>query len=120
MSDELTKLKRKRTSKKNIVLNQIFPACETVLQEVKNDETIEEATTLLDTLVEKVAEVKLLYEEVSDAIDDDAAHEENEKEAFEFELKSRKIEGKLHAFIDGKRIDVKPRMSDVGGSKINV
>ena len=115
MSDELTKLKRKRTSKKNIVLNQIFPACETVLQEVKNDETIEEATTLLDTLVEKVAEVKLLYEEVSDAIDDDAAHEENEKEAYEFELKSRKIEGKLHAFIDGKRIDVKPRMSDVGG-----
>ena len=115
----MTKTKRKRTSKKNIVLNQIVPSCQTILQGEKTEETIEEATTLLATLIEKVNEVKILYEEISDQIDDDTAHETNEKEAYEFEFETRKVEGKLHAFVNGQR-DVKPRLSlDLGGTSIH-
>ena len=110
MADDLTKAKRKRTAKKNIVLNDIIPSCEQILQGVKDDSTIEEATTLLETLCEKTKEVISLFEDVSELIDDDAAYETNEKEAYEFELKSRKIEGKLTAFLTGPR-DVKPRVS---------
>ena len=110
MADELKKAKRKRTTKKNIVLKDIVPSCEAILQEEKNDAKIEEATVLLATLIEKVAEVKLLSEKVSDLIEDDAAYEANEKEAYEFELKTRKLEGKLHSFVNGQP-DVKPRAS---------
>ena len=51
MSDELKKAKRKRTTNKNIALNEIVLACETILQEEKNDAKIEEATVLLATLI---------------------------------------------------------------------
>ena len=115
MASELTKTKRKRTTKKNIVLNNIVPSCQAILVGEKNDDTIEEAETLLATLIEKVAEVKSLDEQVSDLLDDDAEYEQNEKDAYDFDMQTRKFEGKLHAFIN-KPKDVKPRFSGgIGG-----
>ena len=101
MSDELKKAKRKRTTNKNIALNEIVLACETILQEEKNDAKIEEATVLLATLIEKVAEVKFLSEKFLDLIEDDAAYEGNEKKAYEFELQTRNFDGNFHAFVNG-------------------
>ena len=67
------------------------------------------------TLIEKVAEVKSLDEQVSDLLDDDAEYEQNEKDAYDFDMQTRKFEGKLHAFIN-KPKDVKPRFSGgIGG-----
>ena len=95
MATALTKAKRKRTAKKNVVLNQILPSCETLLAGDKNDETIAEAKIMLATLMEAANEVKALDEQVSDLTDDDDEYENNEIDAYEFALAARKVEGKL-------------------------
>ena len=110
MATALTKAKRKRTAKKNVVLNQILPSCETLFNGDKNDETIAEAKIMLATLMEAANEVKALDEQVSDLTDDDDEYENNEKDAYEFALAARKVEGKLLAFVD-KFEETKPQWS---------
>ena len=108
---DLTKAKRKRTAKKNIVLNDVFPECEKLISGTKNAETLAESEAVLESLVDLVAEVKILDEQVSELTVDDTEYAANEKSAYEFSLKARKIEGKMRAFINQPK-DVKPCLSD--------
>ena len=58
---DLTKLKRKRTTKKNIVVRELLPECERILTEDKTWEKCNEAEVLLDALKKQSDEViKLL------------------------------------------------------------
>ena len=68
---ELTKAKRKRTTKKNIVLRNIMIDCEAVVNSPKTEEAIKDAEVLLLTLSEAVNEVRALDETVSDLTVDD-------------------------------------------------
>ena len=65
-------------TKKNIVLNQILPACEVILAGEKNDNTIEEAVIMLETLIDSVTEVKRLDELVSELTIADDEYDKNE------------------------------------------
>ena len=109
MATDLSKAKRKRTTKKNVVLNQILPSCETILREEKNEDTIADAVVMLSTLTEAAMEVKMLDEEVSNLTVDDAEYEQNEKDAYEFGIKTRKVEGKMQSYVD-KEKEFKPQM----------
>ena len=115
MATELTKVKRKRTTKKNIVDNQIIPECEKILAGNKDEESSADALVLLSTLTETANEVKDLDERVSELTVDDGEYDKNEKEAYDFLLRTRKMESKLQAFLDKDR-DVKPRISTVPNS----
>ena len=79
MTSELTKMKRKRTAKKNIVLNNIFLSCEEVLLKERSEAALEEATVLRRALEDAAQEVKQLEENVSDLLEDDAEYQENEE-----------------------------------------
>ena len=82
MATELTKTKRKRTAKKNIVLNNIIPECEAIVAKEKSNETITEALVLLQALSEAINEVSSLDDMVSNLIDDDNELEKNEEDAY--------------------------------------
>ena len=99
MATELVKMKRKRTAKKNIVLNNILPSCETVLLKEPNGEVMEEATVLKLALEEASMAVKQLDEMVSDLIEDDMELEQNENNSYEFTLKAKKMDCKLASFL---------------------
>ena len=58
MATELTKTKRKRTIKKNIIQNNLLPECEYLVAGAKTYEKIEEAIMLLHTLKEAAIEVR--------------------------------------------------------------
>ena len=58
MATELTKTKRKRTTK-NIVLNNLLPLCKYLVAGAKTDEKIEEAIVLLQSLKEASIEVRV-------------------------------------------------------------
>ena len=110
MATGLTKAKRKRTTKKNIVVNDIFPECQKILEGAKNEETYTEAAVILQLLTEAAMEVKQLDEEVSNLTESDDEYAKNEKDAYDFTLQAKKFEGKLQAFVE-KGYDVKPRTS---------
>ena len=110
MATGLTKAKRKRTTKKNIVVNDIFPECQKILEGAKNEENYTEAAAILQLLTEAAMEVKQLDEEVSNLTESDDEYAKNEKDAYDFTLQAKKFEGKLQAFVE-KGYDVKPRTS---------
>ena len=66
MASELTIAKRKRTSKRNIVLNNLIPSCEEIFVEEKTEESLEDAKLLLTELREIMIEIKKLDTLVSD------------------------------------------------------
>ena len=90
MASEQTKTKRKRTAKRNIVLNNLLPSCENILQSEKNEDTLDEARVLQEALKEAAVEVKRLDEMASDLTEDDAEFELNENESYKFILKTKK------------------------------
>ena len=103
MASELTKTKRKRTAKRNIVLNNLLPSCENILQSEKSEDTLDEARVLQEALKEAAVEVKRLDEMVSDLTEDDAEFELNENESYKFILKTKKMDGKLTSLLSSKK-----------------
>ena len=64
MTKDLTTAKRKRTTKKNIVLNTVIPQCEEILCGEMNEDIIAEAVVMMKTLEEAADEVRCLDGEV--------------------------------------------------------
>ena len=81
-------------------MNNLLPECEYLVAGAKTDEKIEEAIVLLQALKEAAIEMKGLDEEVSNLTVEDTEFEKNEREAYEFLIKTRKMEGKLCAFVE--------------------
>ena len=103
MTKDLTTAKRKRTTKKNIVLNRVIPQCEEILSGEMNEDVIAEAVVMMKTLEEAADEVRCLDGEVSDLLlEDEEQYEQNEKEAYDFLVKTRRVAGRLAAFLDKK------------------
>ena len=50
MATELTTARRKRTTKRNVVLKTIFPKCDGILKKPRSEEVIGEAMVLIQTL----------------------------------------------------------------------
>ena len=110
MATDLTKAKRKRTTRRNIVLKQMVPACEIILESEKNEESLEDAKILLEEIREAAVEMKGLDEKVSDLTEDDDEFEKIEDESYKMGLTLKKIGAKLVSFLEGKpdKTDVKP------------
>ena len=71
MASDLSKAKRKRTAKKNIVIKNILPECETILNEYRSEEAIQEVTMMVQTLEQLQLEVRILEDIVADLIEDE-------------------------------------------------
>ena len=103
MTSELTKMKHKRTAKKNIVLNNIFLSCEEVQLKERSEAALEEAAVLRRALEDAAQEVKQLEENVSDLLEDDAEYQENEEKLYKFSLEVKKMDWKLATFLSSRQ-----------------
>ena len=112
MTSELTKAKRKRTTKRNTALKDILPQCEDLLTNYGTEESSGDASALIQVLDEIRVEVKTLDEAVADLMDDEDAMEKHESESYQFGATMRKMQAKLQRFIANKEeMDMKSRMS---------
>ena len=99
MASELSKAKRKRTAKRNVVIKTILPQCEEILKQERNRDSSDTAKILQYELKEVGIEVKWLDEMVADLVEDDDEYGEVETSSFELGLKAKKMDTKLTAFL---------------------
>ena len=97
---ELTKLKRKRTGKRNVVLNSLLPECEAMLLREENSTMRREATVLMEALEETRLEVKQLNKAVLELIESEDDYEKIEDESYKFDIKARKVGAGLKTFVE--------------------
>ena len=102
MATDLTKAKRKRTAKKNVVAKTLLPECEQIILKYRSQEAKEEAVVMIQTLEQMEKEVKALDDEVSNLTEEEGELEKNESEAYEFLIRIRKMKAKLHNFAEEK------------------
>ena len=119
MAAELTKAKRKRTARRNIILNQMVPSCERILSHEKSEESLEDANILLDEIKEAAVEMKELDAKVSDLTEDDAEFEQIEDESYKMGLKLKKVKVKLVSFLESET-NISDNGVKVSSDKTNV
>ena len=116
MTTELTKAKRRRTTKRNSVMKDILPDCEGIIVNYRTENTIEEASALLQILEDKQKEIKILDDEVANLLEDEEELQKHETEGSKFLLTLRKMQAKLRNFVEKKE----PDLDRVGPSQRNV
>ena len=95
----LTVAKHLRTIKK-VVIKNIFPKGEAVIEKYRTTEAIGEAAVLIQTLEEMKDEIQNLDDKVADLMGPDDDLEKQESEAYEFIIALRNHQAKMRSFID--------------------
>ena len=83
MTSELTKARRKRTTKRNTALKDILPQCEELLTNYRTEESRGDASAMIQILDEIRVEIKTLDEAVAYLMDDEDAMEKHESESYQ-------------------------------------
>ena len=121
MTTALTKAKRRRASRKNVISNNLLPDIDKVLGTPFVAELFFEATSLLNSLTENQKSVQEFDETIADLIQGDDELYSDELEASNFDKHIKRTEEQLRAFLckheDDKVSIVTPSSSKVAGLK---
>ena len=102
---EISKLRRSRTSKRNVISKSILPEIEELLhnQEKSLEEIQVELITRMEFLTESVPVFKGWDEQIADLIVEDAEYEKDEMDTIMFNLKVSAAINKVEAFLKKHR-----------------
>ena len=99
MAGELTKLKRKRTSKRNIIIKNLLKDIDEIVSQPFSENVRVEDSCLLESLSEVQLLVKELDELIIDKIEVEEDLEQDEEEALHFNLKVKRCKERLRVFL---------------------
>ena len=105
MASEIAKVRRRRTSKRNVTLNTTLVEVNSLLDDgtLDGEEAEIELSSRLDILGQAINQITTWDEEIANLLDDDAEVEKDEKEALEFKLKVNTAIKKIEKYLRKKQ-----------------
>ena len=111
---DLSKARKKRTTKKNVIIRDVLPECEDLITGYRNEESRGNATAMIQTLEDKIKEMKVLDDEVTGLLENDDELEKHESDASKFSVDMRKMQVRLKGFVSEEK-----REPSIVGNKKN-